>query len=216
METENNTDTLGHSAEVEAKVESIASIVKESAAENSKAPRVRAAGRKPAKRGRGRPRKNGAPNKSTLERMGLTSDPLGGDPASPEASATLQGDPSTLPPDAMPGLEIPTAMLKPVLKFPFDMLRARTGFEGYNLPDEVAEEMAPLLDQVLKQYFPQIESRHTPAVMLCGTLAMFLFQQSMEFQKWKREQLDAQKKTTATPKAAPGMSFAVEHVAPTL
>lgn len=198
--------------EIEEKVESLAAIVSKSAAENEKTPLVktRAAGR-PGKRGPGRPRKNGAPNKKTLERMGLNSDPL--EPET-EAGAPLPSGPSILPPDATPGLEIPTAMLKPVLKFPFDMLRARTGFDGYNLPDEVAEEMAPLLDQILKQYFPQIESKHTPAVMLCGTLAMFLFNQSLEFQKWKRDQAEKQKRATPAPEKPAG-GFSIQHVAPT-
>lgn len=165
------------------KVESIARIVSESAAQNEKTS-VSSPGAKPPKRAGGRPRKNGKPNKATLKLMGLDSDPLdlgrektpleigippaGGNPSSPAAMA----------------LDIPTTALRPVLQLPFTLLRAKTGFEGFKLSDDAVSDCLPLLDHVLKQYLPATDSPHAPAFLLVTTLGTHLFLQYQEYRAW--------------------------------
>ena len=214
LETPVSAETHGaETPEISAKVESIAKIVSESARENSKTSR----GTKVAKpkRAGGRPRKDGAPNKATLKLMGLDSDPLAATP--PQGSETGPVDTSAPPADTAPdsglqALEIPTVMLRPALNLPFSVLRAKTGFDGFKLPDEVANECLPLLEHVLKQYLPATNSPHAPAMTLVGTLGMVLAVQFSEFRAWKKEN----EKPSKTPEKNPAKNhfagFPVEHV----
>jgi hypothetical protein len=213
MEPQETQNPQTPSPEIEEKVESLAAIVQKSAAENDKTPLVNKSGPRAGKRGPGRPRKNGAPNKATLEKMGLQSDPLAD--SAIEAGANPPTDGSSTPPPAQ-GLDLPPSMLKPALKAPFSILRARTGFEGFELPDDVAEECVPLFQHVLRQYLPAVDGPHAPAVMLVGTLGMHLFNQTLEFQQWKREQAEKGRRSVSEVARPPVQGFAVEHVAPTL
>lgn len=97
------------------------------------------------KRKRGRPRKSPGPDAST-----------------PLSSST------ETPPEPV---QIPTEVLAVGLKYPFSLVARLRKCPAWELPDAQATEMAPLLDQVLKQYCPQLESRHAALISLALALA---------------------------------------------
>jgi hypothetical protein len=82
--------------------------------------------------------------------------------------------------------DIPDVALSAVLKAPFDILRAKTGFDGYRLDDKTASELTPLLKSILEIYLPNVPSKHMPAIILAGTLGSILYKQYGEHQAFLR------------------------------
>lgn len=161
------------------RLENLNSIVAESAKENVK----------PSKRRRGRP-------KGSIKKKPVTpdfaADPLGPVPEGDRISIDPEPAPSAGPEAAasaaavMPDVQIPKEMLVLFLKAPFNMARMRTGFEGFILPDEIADQCAPLLNQVIDQYLPNaMNSPHLPAIMLVYTLGSVGFMQFQAYEEWK-------------------------------
>jgi hypothetical protein len=140
----------------------------------------------PPKRAGGRPKAGGAPNKATVAKMKAA---LGSDvpPVGPTDSAEVP----KLPPIEVPAMEVPIEALTSVLKMPFNLLRARTKFPGFKLDDATARECAPLLNQMINQYLPNIDPVHAPAIMLAATLCTILFSQATAYSEWVAAQVPA-------------------------
>jgi hypothetical protein len=169
----------------------IDSIVNDSYKANSMPNRQTAAPIGRPIRAGGRPRKNGAPNKATLaliqaefEEKKTTPPPLQSD----STGSTGNGEASSAfsESETLKADDIPDAALVQVLKAPFDILRASTGFDGYKLDDETAKDLTPLLKTVLEIYLPNVPSKHMPAIILAGTLGTILYRQYGEHQTFLR------------------------------
>lgn len=189
--------------QTEVKVQSLAEIVRETEKANQN---FRPAGGAPTpKRGRGRPRRNGAPNKATLELLGLTSDPLsaGAAAASPDSSSSSDtsgagsgfqqssSGPGQADQSGAESLEITEELCKLGLQFPFTLAREATGFPGFGLDDETASQCAPLAKQCIDTYCPEVaRSKHAPLFILCFTLGSVATLQYKMFAEWKKEQAE--------------------------
>lgn len=174
------------------KVENIDAIIRESLAENEKIespPRLSHA----SPRARGRPRRGGAPNKATLEKMKSAFSPASS--PLPAANDSARGENITAAPSTPPGesggpravVELPDSAIKAILQIPFNFARAKTGFEGFQLDDPTAEACVPLANECIKIYFPETDSKHAPLFALCATLGSVALNQAMDFQEWKRK-----------------------------
>ena len=148
------------------------------------------------KRGPGRPRKDGNP--PGYQKIDIPAPEASAASSGPIPSPT-SGDPLAPPVESFPEMEIPAAALIPVVQFPFTMLRSYTGFSGFNLPDDQAREMTPLLNAVINQYLPRVDPKHVPAMLLAGTYCTILLKQTVEFQEWKRNGGERATATAATP-----------------
>lgn len=157
--------------------QSVDSIIRESQS---------AIGQGMAKRGRGRPRKDATAGASN------------GSPGTGNAvnSLTPQGQPQT----ASPIIEIPTQLLEPLVSFPFNMAKGRTGFDGWSLSKEEAEVLAKQTDLVIRQYMPVMNSPHAAAYTLAGTMLCFAGVRYMMYLDWKnleREKMEKLKQVTS-------------------
>ena len=83
---------------------------------------------------------------------------------------------------------IPTAILAPMLKFPFKIAALKTGYEGFSLEDGEADSLAPQLDQVLRTYMPQANSGEMALVVFAASLATVGGMKYMLYLDWKNEQ----------------------------
>jgi hypothetical protein len=142
---------------------------------------------KPMRAG-GRPRKDGGPNKATLKLIASEFEEVKIGPLPPPLETNQNSAGATPPPNdfaddgPMKADDIPDVALAAVLKAPFDILRARTGFDGYRLDDKTANDLTPLLKSILEIYLPNVPSKHMPAIILAGTLGSILYKQYGEHQ----------------------------------
>lgn len=175
------------------KVEKIDSIIRESFAENQNLQTpTRALQASP--RARGRPRRGGAPNKATLEKMKAAFSPTPSPLPLKNDQAESVVDPSigaSTPPGESVGprtvVELPDTALKAILQLPFNLARSKTGFKGYELDDSTAEACVPLAQECIRIYFPDTDSKHAPLFALCATLGTVAVNQFIAHQDWKRE-----------------------------
>lgn len=128
---------------------------------------------KAVKRGRGRPRGS---KKVTTTSSG---------PIHDSAASTL-GASTGAPSPTSEAIDIPVALLKPVLQFPFRIAASKTGYEGFNLSDDEADSMAPMLDQVLKAYLPQLNGPQAALAALGASLAVITSTKYLAMLEWKR------------------------------
>lgn len=88
-------------------------------------------------------------------------------------------------PSAAPVSIIPSAFLEPAISFPFEVAALRTGFQGFKLEQEYAKELAPQVDAVLKQYLPQLESKHAALLGLATNLSLVVAMKYMAYTQWR-------------------------------
>jgi len=137
------------------------------------------------KRGRGRPRKDAtvsSPNGPSVSGNSVNS-------VSPQSGLTA----------AQPVIEIPTQLLEPLVSFPFNIAKGKTGFEGWALSKEEAEVLAKQTDIVIRQYMPAMNSPHAAAYTLAGTMICFAGIRYMMYLDWKnaeREKMEKLKQVT--------------------
>lgn len=86
-------------------------------------------------------------------------------PATPGAAVSPgNGNPAPVAlPETLPPL---TPFMGKLAGFPFGIAANRTGFDGYRLTEAEENQLGPWVDACAKTYFPQLESRHAPAVGL--------------------------------------------------
>lgn len=147
--------------------ESLKQVVAESLAANEAAPRV------PVRR---RGRKKG----SVPWNKGLSSIPT-----PTEANGSVQPADAAGPP-AEP-VEIPAAVLKPALQMPFQIAARKTGFDGFKLSDDEAEELAPMVGTALQKYFPSVGGEHAAAMTLAGSIALLAVVKYLAYLDFKAE-----------------------------
>lgn len=92
----------------------------------------------------------------------------------------------TQTPPTPPAFDIPDAVLKPVVQFPFTFMRNRTGFEGFGMDAQTENQSVELLKIVINQYMPNVDSKHLPAIMLSWTICSTLYMQNEEYKKSKK------------------------------
>lgn len=100
-----------------------------------------------------------------------------------ESQSQQQNQTQTPPPP--PQFEIPDAVLKPVVQFPFTFMRNRTGYQGFGMDAQTENQSVELLKIVINQYMPNIDSKHLPAIMLSWTICSTLYMQNEEYKKSK-------------------------------
>lgn len=138
-----------------------------------------------AKRGRGRPRKD------------ASTSPSNGPAISGNAVNSLQSLPGQAA--ASPVIEIPTQLLEPLVSFPFNIAKGKTGFDGWALSKDEAEVLAKQTDVVIRQYMPAMNSPHAAAYTLAGTMICFAGIRYMMYLDWKnaeREKMEKLKQVT--------------------
>lgn len=142
-------------------------------------------------RGRGRPRKGGAPNKATLERMhaelgvafgekstepdnppGPTAPPEFGSPSSAQ-----QAQPQAAPMD----VQVPDEVIEVALDLPFAIARSKTKYEKWGLDEETKKELTPMVQTCLKVYFPQMDAKHVPLAMVLFTIGSTFYVQHQQY-----------------------------------
>lgn len=145
--------------------------------------------RKLSMRAGGRPRKGGAPNRATIQKMQqmMASNPT----ADPQAAASVGvpsggvvdvGDPQE---DA---IEFTPEQIAGAIQLPYELAARKTGFDGFRLDDKTALSLAPQIDKCLKQYCPQLKSEHAPLIMVCTTLVITTSMKLAAHARWKAEQ----------------------------
>lgn len=109
-------------------------------------------------------------------------------PGTTRGPYSKEGKPAS--PGGSPAQEpaIPPAVLAPVIKIPYALAARATGFAGFQLEDEIAMEIAPQLDMVLRTYLPAMESKHQALFGLCSTLGIVTVGKYMLYTAWKDEQ----------------------------
>lgn len=128
-----------------------------------------AAEAEPVKRKRGRPRKSESVPQNTA--------------------------PQTTPEPAAPSAMVP--ILKYVVRAPFQVAAARTGFEKFDLEDSESTELATLADAVLSQYLPQLSGDKAAIITFVAALGAVGFSKYMLYQEHvskepKKEETNAQ------------------------
>jgi hypothetical protein len=145
-------------------------------------------------RASGRRKKDGSPNRATLKLIASEFEEVKNGPLPPPLGSEQNANGAPPPPGpepfaddgAMKADDIPDVAIAAVLKAPFDILRVKTGFDGYRLDDETAKGLTPLLKSILEIYLPNVPSKHMPAIVLAGTLGSILYKQYGEHQNFMR------------------------------
>jgi hypothetical protein len=87
-----------------------------------------------------------------------------------------------------PKITVPDAALRPLLKTPFRLAKLKTGFKGWELADDDADEIVPALRAVIDQYSGAIDSPHAAAYALAGSILILAGTKYIAFMEWKKDQ----------------------------
>ena len=84
-----------------------------------------------------------------------------------------------------------TPFLGHIVGLPFDLMATKTGFPGFRLEDAERAGLAPMLDQVLKQYCPDIgNSPHAAAFALAGSIGMLAYGKYMVYADFLKKEAE--------------------------
>ena len=134
------------------------------------------------------PKKRGRPSLADLAaRAGQSSpsDSLSKAPLQSSDQNAVVATPAAL---GSPKITVPDAALRPLLKTPFRLAKLKTGFKGWELSDDDADEIVPALRAVIDQYSGAIDSPHAAAYALAGSILILAGTKYIAFMEWKKDQ----------------------------
>ncbi len=80
---------------------------------------------------------------------------------------------------------IPVGILAPVIQMPYTAAALKTGWDGWKLEDEYAQELAPQVDMVLKAYLPQLSEKGAALVGCLFSITTITAIKYMGYLEWK-------------------------------
>lgn len=114
------------------------------------------------------PKKRGRPPKSQTASFAKPSEPV-------EPTVSIAPPP------------IPSEVLIPFIKMPFNLWANKTGCEKLKLENEMAEMIAPQLSAVIQQYLPLLSGAHSALLLLCTTVASVVVAKILILNAWREE-----------------------------
>lgn len=91
------------------------------------------------------------------------------------------------------GPVIAPSAIKPLLKAPFTFAAQYTGIEEVNLTEKEADDLAPSLDQVMRQYSSQMNSPHAPLYAFLISFSVIGFQKVLIYKAVKKQRDEIKK-----------------------
>jgi hypothetical protein len=107
-------------------------------------------------------------------------------PGRPRKTAEVQAEPIEAPVAPYTSMQ---PILKPVVQIPFEIVAEKTAFHGWRLEDAQADILATSLDNVCREYFPQLSGEGSALVLFFLNVLMIGGVKYIEFQAFQKEKL---------------------------
>lgn len=133
-------------------------------------------------------KKRGRPSLAEIAARAGTQSPNESASKTPSPSSGINAESVTPGALVSQKITVPNAALRPLLKTPFRLAKLKTGFQGWELDDEDADEIVPALRAVIDQYSGNIDSPHAAAYALAGSILILAGTKYIAFMEWKKDQ----------------------------